>query len=72
MPHEMSVLVVAFSPELVQRATHLYAQRQDKGWSVTDCLSFIVMQDFDISEALTADRHFEQAGFSALLLREPS
>ena len=35
--------------------------------SLTDCISFVVMEDKGITEALTADRHFEQAGFTALL-----
>ena len=42
-------------------------QRQDKDWSLTDCISFIVMRDRRIVEALTGDHHFEQAGFVALL-----
>jgi predicted nucleic acid-binding protein len=45
----------------------LYAQRKDKDWSLTDCISFVMMQELDITEALTADHHFEQAGFVALL-----
>lgn len=49
------------------RAARLYDARPDKTWSLTDCLSFIVMQDRGITEALTADRHFEQAGFTVLL-----
>lgn len=46
---------------------HLYAARLDKGWSLTDCISFVVMQQHGIREALTGDRHFAQAGFVALL-----
>jgi predicted nucleic acid-binding protein len=42
-------------------------QRPDKEWSLTDCNSFVVMQHEGISEALTGDHHFEQAGFVALL-----
>ena len=45
----------------------LYAERPDKDWSLTDCISFVVMREMDISEALTGDRHFEQAGFTVLL-----
>lgn len=45
----------------------LYRQRSDKDWSLTDCISFVVMQDREITEALTGDHHFEQAGFRALL-----
>lgn len=46
----------------------LYSERSDKGWTLTDCISFIVMRQYGISEALTGDRHFEQAGFIPLLL----
>lgn len=52
---------------LWKRAHNLYAARPDKYWSLTDCLSFIVMQDRGLTEAVTADRHFEQAGFTVLL-----
>jgi uncharacterized protein len=44
-----------------------YRSRPDKDWSLTDCISFIVMEKFDLSDALTADHHFEQAGFTAWL-----
>jgi predicted nucleic acid-binding protein len=46
----------------------LYAKRPDKDWSLTDCISFVVMKQRGISEALTGDRHFERAGFRALLI----
>ena len=45
----------------------LYASRLDKGWSLTDCISFALMTRRGLTEALTADVHFEQAGFKALL-----
>lgn len=41
--------------------------RRDKDWPVTDCISFVVMEDESIRDALTGDHHFEQAGFTALL-----
>ncbi len=44
----------------------LYAERPDKAWSLTDCISFVVMKDHDLRDALTGDRHFAQAGFVAL------
>lgn len=59
--------VVPLDMALHQRAIDLYIQRPDKDWSLTDCVSFLVMQDRGLTEALTADRHFEQAGFDALL-----
>ncbi|MCC6361089.1 MAG: type II toxin-antitoxin system VapC family toxin [Phycisphaerales bacterium] len=61
------VSIVAFSRGVLDRALALYELRADKEWSLTDCVSFIVMWDAGISDALTADRHFEQAGFVALL-----
>ncbi len=45
----------------------LYGNRPDKSWSLTDCISFVVMDRRGIRDALTNDRHFEQAGFKALL-----
>ena len=49
-------------------AMALFRDRPDKGWSLTDCFSFLVMQREGLTDALTADRHFEQAGFRVLLL----
>jgi predicted nucleic acid-binding protein len=59
--------IVPLNTELMARGLKLYAARLDKEWSLTDCISFTVMADEGLSEALTADRHFEQAGFRALL-----
>ncbi len=59
--------IVPPTPELFDRGVALYSERSDKDWSLTDCISFVVMRDMDITEALTGDRHFEQAGFTALL-----
>ena len=53
--------------EQFSRGTHLYERRPDKRWSLTDCISFIILKEKRIREALTADHHFEQAGFQALL-----
>lgn len=44
-----------------------YRRRPDKSWSLTDCISFVVMAEYGITEALTGDHHFEQAGFACLL-----
>lgn len=64
---DVSVTIVPASHGLFERGIDLYARRPDKEWSLTDCLSFVVMQEYDIREALTGDHHFEQAGFKALL-----
>ena len=58
---------VRASDDLFDRALNLYHKHIDKDWSLTDCTSFIVMRDRGITEALTGDKHFEQAGFVALL-----
>lgn len=61
------VTLVPSGADLFRRGLELYAARLDKEWSLTDCISFVVMTERDIKEALTADHHFEQAGFLALL-----
>ena len=52
---------------LCDEGLKLHAARPDKEWSLTDCISFVVMQREGITEALAGDDHFEQAGFVALL-----
>lgn len=59
--------VVEASSELLRRGERLYHERPDKEWQLTDCISFVVMADEHLTEALTGDRHFQQAGFNALL-----
>ncbi len=59
--------VVPPSEDLFVRGVGLYADRLDKQWSLTDCISFVVMRERQIEDALTGDHHFEQAGFVALL-----
>lgn len=59
--------IVPVSEQLYVRALQLYRARPDKEWGLTDCVSFLVMQDRGLTEALTTDEHFQQAGFRALL-----
>jgi hypothetical protein len=68
--NEPYVEVIPPSREQFEKALGRYEQRGDKDWSLTDCLSFLLMEEREIGEALTADHHFEQAGFRALM-REP-
>lgn len=63
--------VVPASPDLFESGLQLHAQRPDKEWSLTDCISFLIMQRRGITRALSHDHHFEQAGFEALLRSEP-
>ncbi|BAY95436.1 MULTISPECIES: type II toxin-antitoxin system VapC family toxin [unclassified Tolypothrix] len=67
---DSKVAIVPLSPELYDRAFQLYCDRSEKEWSFVDCVSFIVMQYGGITEALTANEHFQQAGFRALLREE--
>ncbi len=65
-----NVRVVPVDTPLLLRGLALYETRPDKTWSLTDCISFVVMQDQNLTDAITADHHFQQAGFRALM-REP-
>lgn len=59
--------LVLDSDALFERGLALFRSRPDKDWLLTDCISFVVMADENLADALTSDRHFEQAGFKALL-----
>jgi predicted nucleic acid-binding protein len=61
------ITIVPADHLLLAQGFALYAQRADKEWSLTDCISFVLMQREGLTEALTGDHHFEQAGFVALL-----
>ncbi|MDZ4658185.1 MAG: PIN domain-containing protein [Bythopirellula sp.] len=60
--------VVEANGRQLAEAMDLFRDRADKSWSLADCLSFVVMGREKLTQALTADRHFLQAGFEALLL----
>lgn len=62
-----NVKVVSVDEVLFQRAVRFYNDHKDKEWGLTDCISFIVMRDQNLTEALTTDEHFQQAGFRTLL-----
>ena len=64
---DTSVEVVLLINSLYRSAFNLFKQREEKEWGLVDCISFIVMQDRGITDALTTDAHFQQAGFRALL-----
>ncbi len=60
-------LIVPANAETFEKGVDFYHARPDKQWSLTDCISFVVMSEEGMTEALTGDHHFEQAGFTALL-----
>jgi predicted nucleic acid-binding protein len=61
------VVIIPCEQSLMESGLDLYRRRPDKEWSLTNCISFVVMERDGIREALTGDHHFEQAGFVALL-----
>lgn len=63
---------VSASPALFSAGVQLHSERGDKAWSLTDCISFLMMPQRHIYQALTYDHHFEQAGYQALLRQYPS
>jgi uncharacterized protein len=64
---DAEVEIVPATADLFARGVGLFENRSDKDWSLTDCISFVVMQERGITDALTGDHHFEQAGFQTLL-----
>jgi uncharacterized protein len=62
-----NALLLPADSGLWRRGLELYEKRLDKEWSLVDCISFVVMAERKITDALTGDHHFEQAGFNALL-----
>jgi predicted nucleic acid-binding protein len=58
---------LAIIPATFADGFELFMNRPDKEWSLTDCISFVVMTKEGVTEALTGDHHFEQANFVALL-----
>lgn len=59
--------IVTTAPELEIAAWNLYANRPDKDWGMTDCISMLVARQQGAVRIFTADHHFEQAGFEILL-----
>ncbi len=66
--HSSNMHVVSVDTALLLRAVRLYRDRPDKFWGLTDCISFTVMQDRRLIDAVTTDEHFVQAGYRALLI----
>jgi len=67
LEHDPNVEIVPLSEETYGRAFRMFRERPDKEWGITDCISFVIMQDRGLEAALTTDEHFQQAGFRVLL-----
>jgi predicted nucleic acid-binding protein len=60
-------IIHPFSEITFKKAFQLWLSRKDKGWGLTDCYSFELMKEQNLSQVLTADKHFEQYGYPILL-----
>jgi predicted nucleic acid-binding protein len=69
MEGEVQITIIKPAESLYRRGLELYDARPDKEWSLTDCISFVVMADEGLTEALAGDGHFTKAGFKALLVK---
>lgn len=69
--NDPDIVIVEASRAWIEAGLKLHQARPDKAWSLIDCISFEVMRSAGIKQALTHDHHFEQAGFEALLRRDP-
>jgi predicted nucleic acid-binding protein len=65
---DATVEIVPASESLFELGFDLFGRRADKFWSMVDCISFVVMKQRRLKEALTTDHHFVQAGFRSLIL----
>ena len=63
---EKQTVIIRVDDRLRRKALDCYNLHDDKRWSLTDCLSFVVMRESGVTTALTGDRHFIQAGFDAV------
>jgi len=64
-----SVTIIKSSEKLFSRGLDYYEQHKDKEWSLTDCVSFIIMKENEVNSALTTDNHFLQAGFESIMYK---
>ena len=67
LENDSDMTIVSLTDKLYKKAFELFRNRPDKEWGVVDCISFVVMTERNIEAALTSDKHYEQAGFRALL-----
>ncbi|MFT3879157.1 MAG: PIN domain-containing protein [Gemmatales bacterium] len=65
--NDTAIQVIFVDIDLDASAWQLWRSRLDKSWTFVDCTSFVIMQKMNITDAITSDQHFEQAGFVRLL-----
>ena len=65
-----NLTIIPVDRALLSRGLGLYRSTPDKDWGLTDCISFVAMRENRLVDAMTADRHFTQAGFRAMMLEE--
>ena len=70
MQNHPNIIIIVQNNKQFSQALDLYLKRLDKGWSLTDCTSFQIMEDLRLTEALAHDKHFQQAGFIPILKEE--
>jgi predicted nucleic acid-binding protein len=68
LANEEGFQITPLSQAIIEQAMALFQSRSDKEWGLTDCVSFVLMEREGITQALTADVHFRQAGFEAMLV----
>jgi predicted nucleic acid-binding protein len=68
--HTPNIHVVSVDTRLLTRALELYENRPDKKWGLVDCISFVVMEEQHLRDAVTTDEHFSQAGYRLLFLEK--
>ena len=61
------LVIATVDPVLEAEAWNLWRARPDKTWSLVDCASFVLMKQRGLTDAITSDQHFEQAGFNRVL-----
>lgn len=62
-----AIVVESITLERFAAAKAFFRKHADHGYSFTDCTSFVVMRELGLTDALTTDRHFSEAGFNVLL-----
>ncbi len=67
LPTDPRFEIIAADGDQFESGCALYDARPDKEWSLTDCISMVVLEHRSIRDVFTADHHFEQAGYKILL-----